>query len=163
MRALKATAERYAATPQDARVFAPEAAIKGLAYYVAVSIAIGSRMQDAALIASLPAVLEPFTGLSPMLHAIRQNAIATRETLCDNQPERARQRWLEVLDALSNVSTAELSYVSALRRAIVYGLGLIEARMGFTTVEQTVRLLDEDPMQAVSAMSLRRIARLHQG
>ena len=163
MRALTVTAERFAATPEDERVYSPEAAIKNLAYYVAVSIALGSRMQDAALIASLPAVLEPYAALSPLLHAIWQNSIATRETVCDNQPELGRRRWLEVLDAISKISSTELSYVMQLRRAVLYGVAFIEARLGFATAEQTVRVLDEDPMQASSAMSLRKIARLHQG
>ena len=162
-RALTAAAERYAATPEHERVFSPELAIRGLAYYVVVSIAIGSRMQDVALLASLPAVLAPYAALSPALHAIWQNAIATGETTVVNQPEAAHRRWLAVLDALEKISSSEVSYVTAVRRAIIYGLGLIEARLGFASVEQRVRLLDDDPQQAVSAMSLRRIARLHQG
>jgi tetratricopeptide (TPR) repeat protein len=162
-RALTGAAARHAATPEHERVCGPEEAIKAVAYYVAVSIALGSRMQDAALIASLPALLEPFAALSPLLHAIWQNSIATREVLCDNQPELGRARWLEVLQALSKVSSAELSYVANLRNAVVYGIALIESRLGFVSAEQTVRALDDDPLQVVSAMSLRKIARLHQG
>jgi tetratricopeptide (TPR) repeat protein len=162
--ALTAAAQRYAATPEHERVLSPELAIRGLAYYVVVSIAIGSRMQDAALVTSLPAVLEPFAALSPALHAIWQNSIATRESNCDNQPEGARRRWLDVLDALARIPAGEVSYVTAVRRAIIYGIGLTEARLGLAhATEQRAVMLDDDPLQAVSAMSLRKIARLHQG
>ena len=163
MRALTAASERYAATPEAERVYNPETAIKSLAYYVAISIAVGSRTQDSALIASLPAVLEPFAPLSPLLHAIWQNAIATRETVCDNRPERAHKRWLEVDAVLATVTVAEMNYVAALRGAIAYGIGLIEARLGFASAEQRVQVLDDDPFQRVSAMSLRRMAALHKG
>ena len=154
---------RYAATPENERVLDPTQAIQGLAHYAAISMAIGSRMQDAALIASLPAVLEPFAGLSPVVNAIWQNAIGTREAMCDNQPERARERWQRGLDALSKVSKDELSYVASIRGALVYGIASVEARLGIASAEQNVRLLEDVPMQAVSAMSLRKVARLNLG
>jgi hypothetical protein len=163
MRALTLTAERYSATPERERVCNPEEAIRGLGMYVVISIVAGSRMQDGPLLASLPGVLEPFAPLSPVLHAIWQNAIATCESHCDNRPEDARRRWLEVLEALSSVSVAELVFVERLRNAILYGIGSLEARMGLTSAEQRARLLDDDTLQAVSAMSMRKIARLHQG
>jgi tetratricopeptide (TPR) repeat protein len=141
----------------------PEEAIRGLAIYVVITIVAGARMQDMALFASLPEVLEPFAPLSPVLHAIWQNAVATRESGCENRPEAARERWLAVLDALSRTSTAELMFVAQLRTAIVYGIGSLEARMGLASAEQRARMLDDDPLQAVSAMSLRKLARLHQG
>jgi tetratricopeptide (TPR) repeat protein len=144
-------------------VYSPEIAIRSLAYYVAISIAIGSRTQDCALIASLPAVLEPFAPLSPLLHAIWQNAIATRETICDNRPVQAHTRWREVDAVLAKVTVAEMNYVAALRGAIAYGIGLVEARLGFASAQERVRALDGDPFQQVSAMSLRRVASLHKG
>ena len=163
MRALTAVGQQYQATPEDERVHSPELGIRGLVYFVAVSIAIGSRVQDTALIASLPALLEPFAPLSPLIHAVWQNAIATRETIVDNRSEHAHVRWIEVLEALSKITSAEMSWVAALRGAIRYGLGLIEARLGFATAEERTRALDDDPFQKVSAVSLRRIARLHKG
>jgi len=163
MRALTAASERYAATPEAERVYSPEIAIRSLAYYVAISIAIGSRTQDCALIASLPAVIEPFAPLAPLLHALWQNAIATRETMCDNRPEHAHKRWREVDAVLATVTVAEMNYVAALRGAIAYGIGLVEARLGFASAEERVRALDGDPFQQVSAMSLRRVASLHKG
>ncbi len=163
MRALTAAGEQYAAAPEDARVYTVEAAIKNLVYFVAISIAIGSRTQDAALLASLPPLLEPLAALSPLIHAMWQNSIATRETVHDNHPESARARWLEVDAALSRISSTELSYVATLRGAIAYGMGLVEARLGLASAEQTARTLENDPFQRVSGASLRRIARLHQG
>ncbi len=163
MRALTHAKTTYDAAPEDERVHPPELAIKGLAYFVAISIAIGSRVQDHALIASLPALLEPYVALSPLLHAMWQNAIATRETICTNRAEHARQRWLEVDAMLANITVAEVTYVDALRGAIAYGIAMIEARLGFASAEAKAKALDSDPLQRASAMSLRRIARLHKG
>jgi hypothetical protein len=162
-RALTSASQRYAAAADQERVYNPEQAIKHLLYFVAISIAIGSRTQDSVLVRSLPLLLEPFAPLSPLVHAVWQNAIATRESVVDNRPEAARQRWLEVDAALSKVAVAELAYVSALRGAIAYGIGLIEARLGVGTAEQRASALESDPIQRVSATSLRRVARLHRG
>jgi hypothetical protein len=163
MRALTAVSKQYEATPEHERVLDAEHAIRGLVYFVAISIAIGSRVQDSALIASLPALLEPFAPLSPLIHAVWQNAIATRETIVDNRPESAHTRWFAVLEALAKISTTEMAYVEALRGAIRYGVGLIEARLGYASAEHRATQLDDDPYQKVSAVSLRRIARLHKG
>lgn len=163
MRALTETAARHQATPEDERVCDPQAAIKGLAYLSPMSIAIGSRAQDHALIRSLPPLLEPFAPLSPVVHALWQNALATRESMCENRPEQAQQRWREVDAALSQISAAELPYLPALRAAIWYAIASIEVRIGVGSAEERVRVLDDDPSQRGSAMSLRRIARLHRG
>jgi hypothetical protein len=163
MRALTAVSKQYEATPEHERVLNAEQAIRALVHYVAISIAIGSRAQDSARIASLPALLEPFAPLSPLIHAVWQNAIATRESVVDNRPENAHKRWLEVLDALTKISSSEMNYVEALRGAIRYGIALIEARLGFASAEQRATQLDDDPFQKVSAVSLRRIVRLHKG
>jgi hypothetical protein len=163
MRALTHAKTTFDAAPEHERVLSPEEAIKGLAYYVAISIAIGSRAQDNALIASLPAVLEPYAPLSPLLQAMWQNAIATRESVCDNRAEHARQRWVEVDAKLATITVAEMAYVEALRGAIAYGIALVEARLGISTAEAKAKALDNDPMQRASAMSLRRVARLHKG
>jgi hypothetical protein len=163
MRALTRVSEQYAATPEDQRVYGPEAAIKNLVLYVVLSIVIGSRVQDGPLIASLPAVLEPFAPLSPLIHAIWLNAQATHAFTCECRLERARALWLEVETALTKVTGAEMSYVAAVRGAVAYGLGQLEVRLGTGLAEQRALQLDQDPAQKVSAMSLRKIACLHQG
>jgi hypothetical protein len=163
MRALTLASEQYAATAPADRVWSPEAAIRGLVTYVMISIAIGSRTQDGPLLMSLPSLLEPFAALSPIIAAIWKNALATRESNCDCLPERALVRWREVEAALANVGAGELSYVDALRGAIAYGIGLVEARLGLASAERRADVLDKDPFQRVSAMYLRKVARLHQG
>ncbi|HEX6244794.1 MAG TPA: hypothetical protein VFZ61_27935, partial [Polyangiales bacterium] len=161
--ALARTAQRYAATPEELRVLDVQGAIRSLPYFVVLAIAHASRTQDCELISSLPKLLEPFAPLSPLLHALWQNAVATRESMADNAPVEAHARWLRVLDALEKVTAAEAAYVPGLRTAIHYGIGLIEARMGFPNVAKWADQLDGEPSQRVSAMSLRRIAHLHRG
>jgi hypothetical protein len=68
-----------------------------------------------------------------------QNSIATRESVRDNKPEVALERWAKVELVLSKISVAELNYVSALRGAIAYGMCLIEARMGISSAERRAR------------------------
>lgn len=162
MRALTEVGQRQQTEP-EAHVLGPEAAIKALAYYVAISIAIGSRTQDLALLATLPGVLEPFVGLSPLLHAMWQNAIATSEANRNLHPERAHRRWLQVDATLATLNAAEVNYLAPLRAAVAYGICLVEARLGVASAANRAKVLDEQPMQRASAMSLRRLARLHRG
>ena len=141
MRALQRAGERYAATPEAERVYRVDEAIKHLVLYVVISIAIGARSCDTRLIATLPPLLEPFAPLSPVLHAIWQNAIATVEVHHRKLEPRAR-RWLRGLRAARRLNGGELAHVGAIRNAIAYGLGTVEALMGMQSVERWAALLD---------------------
>jgi tetratricopeptide (TPR) repeat protein len=138
-------------------------AIRLLAEYVAVSIAIGVRMLDVPLLSSLPGLLEPFIGFSPLLEAIWQNARATVEGMRDGCWERARERWLGVYQRLGDASAAELQHVEAIRNAVAYAIGMSEIGIGLPTAATWAARLDADPTQRVSAMYLRKIVRLEQG
>jgi tetratricopeptide (TPR) repeat protein len=161
-RALQRAAERYAATPESERVYRVDEAIKLLVSYVVVSIVIGSRTFDLHLIASLAPLLEPFAPLSPLLHAMWQNALATLEML-HRRFESARARWLAVYESLEGITNAQLEHVDAIRNAIAYALGMVEALLGMHTAGRWAALLDKDPQQHVSAMYLRKTLCLQQG
>src|SRR6185369_4303837 len=107
----------------------PDEAMKGLVSYVAISIAIGSSRIEGAILESLPPLLEPFAPLSELVHAVWQNALATRET-SRIQPEKARARWIEVYDRLGRVTGNDAQYAGIIRLAVAFGLGSIEAWMG---------------------------------
>jgi hypothetical protein len=162
MQALSRAAERHTATPPDQRVYAVDEAIRFLIYYVVISIAVGSRTLDAALVWSLPELLEPFAPLSPLLSAIWQNALATRESSCLGQSDHARDRWLQVFEALGNISGAT-NDVQSIRYAIAFGLGLSEAMLGLESAGKWADLLDQDSLQSVNAMYLRKVLRMQQG
>ena len=162
MHALQRAAARYAATPEGERVYRVDEAIKHLVSYVVVSIAVGSRMLDMRLLASLPALLEPFAPLSPVMHAMWQNALATLE-IYHRRFESARARWLAVYEQLEGITSAQLKHVDAIRNAIAYGIGTVEALLGMHSAGRWAALLDKDPQQQVNAMYLRKALCLQHG
>jgi hypothetical protein len=161
--ALTQASERYNAAPEAVRGYRPEIAIRHLINYVVISIAISGRTFDAARLRSLPLLLAPFVGLSPIIAAIHQNAVATYEYIGEGRIKRARERWRSVLESLREVQGDSLQYVGPIRGAIAYGLGLIEILRGYSTATNWANMLDGDDLQRVNAMYLRRVARLQLG
>ena len=162
-RALGSAFERYAALPEAERVYSPEDAIRLLVHYVAISIAIGSRCQDVLLVRSLPPLLEPFAPLSAGVDAILHNSMATREARAYGQPERARSRWLEVYERLGKMSPDEVESLAVIRHAIASGIASVEAQMGIASAAHWAELLEQDQLQQVHALYLRKVVQLQQG
>ncbi|HMI89742.1 MAG TPA: hypothetical protein VK509_00185, partial [Polyangiales bacterium] len=162
MQALQRAGEQYLATPEAERVYRADEAITHLVYYAVVSIAIGARTFDGALLQSLPGLLEPFAALSPGIHAMLQNAIATFE-ITSARPQQAYTRWLELYEQLEHLTDAQLQRVDLIRNAIAYGLGMIDAQIGREAAGRWAAVLDKDPLQQVNAMNLRRALCLHRG
>jgi serine/threonine-protein kinase len=154
--------QRYAATPEAERGYEPQDAIRVLVSYVGVSIAIGSRSYNRALLHSLPALLEPFAPLSPVIEAIRLNSIGSRN-MADSRIEHARAGWIDVHERLGQLSAAELPSVAMFRNAIAHTVGVVEARMGLASVRDWAELLDRDPTQRVNARYLRKVDCLNRG
>ncbi|MET0391425.1 MAG: protein kinase [Polyangiales bacterium] len=154
--------ERWTATPEAERGYRPDEAIQYLVHYVALSIVIAVRSLVRSLAESLPPLLEPFAPMSPAVHAIWQNALA----VCENQATHvlgASARWNEVLIRLAAVSGDELRYLDAIRNAIAFGIGTIEASLGVANAGRWAKQLDSDPLQRVNAMYLRKVMALQQG
>src|SRR5262249_13526482 len=154
---------RYVSQTERDRVYRPDEAIRLLVHYVAISIAIGSRSQDVALIRSLPPLLAPFAPLAPGVDAILHNAIATCEARAFAQPEKARRRWLEVYERLGKMTPDQVESLNVIRHAIASGIGSVEAQMGLASATTWAELLEQDQLQRVHALSLRRVVRLQQG
>jgi hypothetical protein len=162
MQALQHAGEQYAAASEHERVYRVDEAIKHLVYYVVISIAVGARTYDGPLIASLPALLEPFAPLSPVLSAMWQNALATYDVGA-GRAESAYERWSELYAKLEHIDAAALPGVDKIRSAIAYGLGAIDAQLGRDAMAHWAAILDKDPLQRVSAMYLRKTLCLHRG
>ena len=156
-------AERYANTPESQRVYAPDEAVRHLARHVGVSIAVGGRTLDAELLLSLPGLLEPFAALSPVLDAMRLNAISTCEVSCFGRLLRARSGWVEVHERLSLPEFRDVDYADVVRNALAYAIGMLEVRMGMPSALRWAELLAHDPLHRVSALHLQRCVRLQQG
>ncbi len=155
--------ERYLALPETERVYRIEEALKFLAEYVAISIAVGVRTQDASLVRSLPPLLEPFAPLSPLLDALWQNALATVESSCDCSYLKARARWLTVVERLQAVDGTQLKHADIIKNAISSALGVTEALLGLASAADRVKHLDRDPQQRVHTLNLRKVVHLEQG
>jgi hypothetical protein len=162
MRALQGAVEHFGNTPEVERVYPVDQAIKLLAEYVAYSIATGARSYDNQLLATLPALLEPFTSLSPLLHALWQNAIGTLECARDCAHERARERWIDVHRKLGELDGTQVQHLGMIRNAIAAGIGMIESTFGLQSATQWAEL-DSDPAQRLSGLYLRQCVRLEQG
>jgi len=163
MRALTRAQERYQATPEAERVYSVEEALRLLAEYVVLCIAVGARTQDSALLHSLPGLLEPFAALSPVLDAIWRNALATCESTVFGNMERAREGWADVLAKLDALDGNELPYVGAIANAVAFAIGMMDAQLGLPSSITYAERLDRDPYQRTSAIQLRRILRLEHG
>jgi hypothetical protein len=161
--ALGAAYTAYGGTAEAERVYSPDEAIKGLVQYVVFSIAVGSRSHDAALIKSLPSLLEPFVPLSPAVEAIWNNALATDDYTCNARPEAARERWIGVLTRLERFTESDLPYVGAICRAIESGIGSAEAQMGLATASTWAERLEQDNLHVINALYLRKAIRLEVG
>jgi tetratricopeptide (TPR) repeat protein len=154
---------RYEATPAEARCYRPDEAIRKLVQYVVCSMPIATRTIDRPLLKSLPGLLEPFVALSPMVRAVWENALASNEGTIYGKYLEARARWLNTYEQLGTVSGPEARYVGLMRNAVAYGVATLEASMGIATAERWAEVLDDDPLQRVNAMYLRRVMALQRG
>jgi hypothetical protein len=163
MRALGAAQQRYLDSPLEERVYSVEEAVRLLPEYVVYSIGLGGRMQDGALLKSLPELLEPFAPLSPLLEAFWKNALATYHSQSDCQYQRARDYWTQALTVLDALPGEQPAYMEPLKCAIAYAIGMMEAQLGLPSAIQWANRLDDDPYQRVSGLLLRKVVRLEQG
>ncbi len=163
MKALQTASERHAATPEAERAYPPDEAIRLLVHYVVISIAVSARSLDVPLMLSLPDILVPFAPLSPLVASIYENALASVESSCFRQSERAIARWEKSYDALAHIQGQDPHIVASIRYAIAFGIGMNEAAMGLTHALHWAEVLDQDPMQKVNAMYLRKTVKLQQG
>jgi hypothetical protein len=162
-RAMQSAYAEYAATPEAERVYRPDEAVKNLAHFAGISLAIGSSRLELSITESLPALLEPFAPVSPLVGAIWQNVLAARESSCRSRWESGRDGWIDVYERLTALYDSDPAFISVFQRAVAYAIATNEATMGMSTAEKWAGLLDDDPAQRVNALYIRRIARLGHG
>jgi hypothetical protein len=161
--AMRLVYERHFATPEGERVYRPDEAIAHLVRYVAMSIAYSSSRLDIGLMESLPELLEPFAPVNELVDIVWKNAVAAREAMCRVRPERARELWMDVYERLGTITGVEARYVSLIRNAVCLGVGVCEAWMGMPSATTWAERLEDDPLQRVSALQLRRTVRIQLG
>jgi hypothetical protein len=108
------------------------------------------------LLASLPALLEPFSTLTPILHALWQNSIALTELAYKGHYERARARLIGIYENLEHATGQDIVYLDALRNAVAHAIALVDVTLGNPAAEHWLAKLERDPQQRVNALYLRR-------
>jgi hypothetical protein len=161
--ALQRAAAQYAALPANERAYRPEEAIKYLTRYELHSVVIARRRLDAELSASLPGLLEPFAGLSPVTHALWQHALWSDELRFTAQPERARERGEALGELLRQIKGDELRYLDVIRGGLDYGLGCNDILLGQPSALTRIERMAQDPEQQVLAGYLSRLLCIYRG
>jgi hypothetical protein len=161
--ALQRAAQRYAETPQNERTFRVDEAIRYLMGYTAVGISISTSRCDARLCRSLPALIEPFAPLSPLIECMLNNCLAAREISVEGRYAQGRARWCNVLERLGDVKGDALRHVDVIRYSIAFALGCVEAAGGYESAERWADHMESLPLPLVDAHYLRRVVRLQQG
>ncbi|HVW28201.1 MAG TPA: serine/threonine-protein kinase [Polyangiaceae bacterium] len=162
MMAVGMAAQRYGALAEPERVLSPPDAIRQLVGYVVFAIAVGARVHDLPLQASLPELLVPFAPLDPTVRVMLANA---RGTLLNGlgKREAARQIFAGLVHELDSVADAP-GYLHKVKAAILQTLAEIDASLGVTS-PFTERLDREavDAYQRVGARYVQKVTALHQG
>ena len=161
--AMQRASARFAATPVRDRVYGSAEAIKQLGHFVALSTIIAARTSDTRLYAALPSQLEPFSGLSPLLNALFQAAVAAAEMNCRAQPEQARTRMRAVHAQLEQVPRADFQYLDTVTSAIAQAVAVLEVTLGYPTAEHWIQLMERDPRHRLSGLHLRRMLCIFDG
>ena len=161
--ALDTAVARHLAAPERERVHRVDEAIRLLAQYVSISIAIGARTRNIELLQSIPDLLEPFAPLTPLLHALWQNAVGAYEMNFRGCIERARERALAVYEQLGQLSGNEQYFANVIRSAVASALGTIDAAYGLASAERWIQEIENDPLQSVNAMYIRRVWSIIEG
>jgi hypothetical protein len=162
MQAFGMAANRYQATPEHERGRPPADAIRHMVSYVVFAIAIGNRTADLALINSLPALLEPFVTLSPMVSAMRANAESASMQAAGRR-EAARDKCVELIKRLDEMQGPDLPFVDKIRAALCQAVAKLELALGIETDAFTRWSWASEPSQVVGAECLRKVAALHRG
>ncbi|HKU43187.1 MAG TPA: serine/threonine-protein kinase [Polyangiales bacterium] len=161
--ALTQAASRYEATPERERVYRVDEAIKFLARYVSMSLPVGARGRNVRLLKSLPELLEPFAGLSPVLHAVWQHSIALQDGSHFARPRTASVRYLAVYEELLPIPETQFRYVAQFRMTVVYLLAMFDTWQGDPRYVRWIETLDRDPLQRSQANVLRSAVSMYQG
>jgi hypothetical protein len=161
--AFNAATERYNATPEQDRVLSPLDAIKQLVSYVVFSISVSVQALDLELQETLPALLEPFAPVSPVVRAMFGNARATRLS-GEGKLEQARAVSVEVLQMLTTITTAEFAYVAKVQASIEQSIAENDASLGLrSSYTAGLENVEQDPNHAAGAEYIRKVLALQQG
>lgn len=162
-KALQGAKDRYGRLPEVDRGYPVEEAIRVLAEYVVVSLGLGVRSHDAAWLATLPPLVEPFVSLSPALEAIWCNARMTLKARFQLFDVARRDGWVEVLEKFNALDHRALRFAESVGYAVAHAIAVSEVHLGLPSALQWAEYIERDPYHKVSGLQLRRIVAMEQG
>jgi hypothetical protein len=162
MRAFGLAAARYESAAARERGLAPAKALEYMIGYVVFAIAVGSRTLDGPLLLTLPALLEPFLPLSPMVAAMHANAQASGMQDA-GQREPGRDVHVRLVKVLDELASSDVQYVDRIRAAICQAVANNEVALGIESDAFTRWSWTNDSSQVVGAEYIRKVAALHRG
>jgi hypothetical protein len=154
--AQKATA-RYHATAARDRVYPVDEAIRQLGYFGALSATVAARKNDTRLYASVPALLEPFSHLTPMLSALFETAAAAEQMNCRAQPEQAHTRMHAVYALLQQLPNDDVPYLKQFCTGVAQAIATLEVTLGYPSAEHWIEVMERDPRHRLGGLYLRRV------
>jgi tRNA A-37 threonylcarbamoyl transferase component Bud32 len=161
--AFNKTQQRYDATPEAERGFAPIDAIPKLARLCSSFSIMAAGANEPELVLSLPSLL-PFAPLSPAIAVVEQMLEAMRHTLT-SRTNSALALYCAVFDRLNQPDRAGLDELAhhMLRLGALRAIGSLEAVMGIPTAIERVAELEELPEHRANAWRIHRLAHMMQG
>jgi hypothetical protein len=162
-RTMQGAFARYLATPEHERVYRPDEAVRGLVHFAGISMAIASARLDSDLVLSLSPLLAPFAPIAPIVSIVWRNTLAACENAVRAGWERAYELWIGVHRDLFSVEDVDPHFLGVFQRAVAFAIGMCELAMGIPTAVRWADRLDDDPVQCVNGVKIRRIACLEQG
>ena len=154
---------RYDAAPEAERGLPPLEAIRAFVQLCANFAGVAASQTDIELIERIPS-LEPFFVLSPEVRAVSELSIATGHAVA-GRSERSLQCYIALLSKLDQSDRAGMipSTHKAIRLAVVYIIGLMEARLGMESALARADELMREPGHRTNAERLRMVFHLMRG
>ncbi len=157
------TQARYAATPENERVFDVMSALRPLARSCIVAIGSVSGRLDLTLWEKLPS-LKPLEPLSPAFTVVDMLVQGNGKRITA-RTEQAREIYGALLERATQPDRAGLdeTHQRYTVKGVMCGLGLIEAPMGLDIALERARAIESDPLHKVNAVLITMLHHLWQG
>ncbi|HKP61482.1 MAG TPA: hypothetical protein VJV78_32355, partial [Polyangiales bacterium] len=160
--ALERAAARYAATPEEERVFEPKHAMTVLSRAISVATGRVRSALDVTYLRDLPSItpLIPAVPAFAVLDLLREG-IEARFT---GRIERAHELYSGLLQTLNQPDHGlERSYAQSMYATVMNASGQLEAYMGLDSCLELAARIEEQPTRRSGAMQLRALYHLFQG
>ena len=161
--ALEETKAAADAMPEAERGYPIPEAIRTLARLEVTAIGMMGHSMDTDFLNGLPS-LEPLFPLAPILSLIERNVRAT-QYMMQGRIALGRQEQLRLLEELNALPESDRtrSMFRYMELAITFSTGVTETVAGIGTATKRAQAIERDPLFAIAAWQLRKLAALRRG